>query len=857
MSNQHTYTSIAFLKHNAVLSSINSNVIHYCLATNTYKIFLDFSSRNPISIMKQSPKDNNLVAAGTKNGLILLVAIDKMEIFAKLRGHDTEISSLDWNYLSLQPPTPEINGKPTLETLIASTDTSDCFDIYTENAEQEFGVYGKAADSGSDDEAVEGEIQEKILSNSNFNFLEACNDLKDDMLAEGSAPSDAPKEGSKATFDDNKEQYGVKNVENPSADESLASNASSRTPVLTEESLNYLDECQRMKDFVIITKEEISQVDSIPVLASGSREPVAWLWDVNERSPFKKITWHPKPRASLPTPFTNVLWVDEKTLLVTDGNGEINEYAVSFDVNTKTLTTKEQKDKKFDIKGVLNMCLSNDGSVIWTSSIHRHISCFNVKEDFKKIVSLDTIQLRIHYIVENPIDSNVIAIGGNDKRICLWNTSEASKDVIGLRPFMNKIHSGVLCLSWHPEKDNVLAFSTREGRIGILDVNKSSNVPTILTTFSSQEVYSIAWTKIKDSFVLIACNGHKFVYYEQKNQWKMKNVDHLKHSASVAVNGNIIAIGNGNGDLLFADISKEFYVLLKKKACRKYVGMMSWHGDTLAISTENGIVLIKAVDANISELPEEKLLKLYEGMGRVFSVRFNKTGSLLVSCCVNGYVTVWDLETLLPLSSFNLDTLAYSAIFLPSNEDVIVCGGQDSTVVTYEWRKLSDVKVELIGKKKPHQHFKNVQWAVPTEVTKISKNSQRRQKTKIAKAPDALVNELSTDIVKLNLQTKKTSSIFHAANREISTDPLEFLELLLSGRDRETTSNEKIFGDRDSVKEAIHNEIQQGKQLNLKTNGGIVLPQLNDTLKDDIIERMMSRTLTEVHVAVAPSISFE
>lgn len=390
-----------------MLSSVNSNIINFCLVTNTFKIFIDVSSRNPISIMKQSPKDSNLVAAGTKNGLILLLSVDKMEISAKLRCHDAEISSLDWMYLTTKKPkevSKAVDSKSSLEHLIASTDTSDIFDIYVENGEPEFGVYEKEVQTCSDDEESNvADFQEKIVSNSNFNYLEACRDLKTVILSEENDRDDR----TKGTYEENKDQYGMKNQINPSCDESLASNASSRTPVLTEESLNYLDECQRMKDFAGISNEGTPQLDEIPVLASGSREPVAWIWDIKERTAFCKIKWHPKTKQSLPNPFTNVLWVDESTLLITDGNGDLNEYKIRFDVNTRALVSKEQKDKKFDAKGILNMCRSEDGSVIWTSSIHRHISCLDVKNEFKKIVSLDTIQLRIHFIVENPIDSNL------------------------------------------------------------------------------------------------------------------------------------------------------------------------------------------------------------------------------------------------------------------------------------------------------------------------------------------------------------------------------------------------------------------------------------------------------------------
>lgn len=855
--------AITFLKQNAVLSSVDSNVIHFCLLTNTFKIFLDFSSRNPISMLKPSPKNANLVAAGTKNGLILLIAVDTMQITAKLRGHDTEVTSLDWMYFSMTQAkeVPHKKGVAnSLENLIASTDTSDCFDIYVENVEPEFGVYGAAFEAKSDDEEViDGELQEKIANNANFNFLEACNDLKGDILADEEATGDS----AKGTYEDNKERYGVQNEKHPSLNGSLDSNASSRTPVLTEESLNYLDECQRMKDFVIVSKEDVAQIDDFPVLASGSREQVAWLWDVNERTAFCKINWRVKTRPALPTPFTSVLWIDQDTLLVTDGNGDINEYKICFDPHVMKLTFKETKGKKFSAKGVLNMCKSDDSSVIWISSIHRHISCLDVKKDYEKIVSLDTIQLRIHCIVENPIDSNVIAVGGNDKRICLWNTSVVNSSTVSLRPFMNKIHSGVLSLSWHPDKDNIIAFSTREGRIGVLDVNKSSNVPTILPSFSSQEVYSIAWAKTQvngsDSVILIACNGHKLVTFNQKDQWKLRHIDHLKHSSSVAVSGNILAIGIGNGELVLADISRDFYVLIKKKICRKYVGMMSWHGETLAIATESGITLIEGVNSNISEIDDDKLLKLEGHKGRVLFVRFNKAGSLLVSCCVNGYVKVWDLETMKLLSNFNIETPAYSAIFLPNNEDIIVCGGQDSTVLSFEWRKYpaeQDV-VDVALKKK--QHIKNVQWAAPTEVTTISKNTQRRQKNKITKAPatEDSITELTSDIVKLNLQTKKGSTIFHSAYRELLSNPLELLEKLLTNDERELCFNEKIFASRDKVKEVIENELQQNQSINSKTHGGVVLPQLNDALKADILKRIGNKMLTEVHVAVAPSVSHE
>jgi hypothetical protein len=38
---------------------------------------------------------------------------------------------------------------------------------------------------------------------------------------------------------------------------------------------------------------------------------------------------------------------------------------------------------------------------------------------------------------------------------------------------------------------------------------------------------------------------------------------------------------------------------------------------------------------------------------------------------------------------------------------------------------------------------------------------------------------------------------------------------------------------------------------------GLVLPQMTDELKSEITERITSKTLTEMHIAISPSVSYE
>lgn len=822
MNKPNQFTAITFTTSNVVISSFHSDLIKFCLLSNSFKTYPDFASRNSVTIMKTSPKDPNLIAAGTKNGLILLIDSDKMEIKVRIRGQDMEITSLDFMIFPIQPKEnfvqQQLKKKKILEAKTTSNTSStaanaddDIFDLYTyEKVENEFGVYQDASEEKSDyEESNVAAFQEKVHATSDFNFLEACTNLKDQIMCKDTS-NVCDANGSK--YEDNKEQYGVKNDENPSVDLSIESNPSSHTPVLTEESINYLEECQRMKDFAVTSKQQPEE-NELLVLASGSRECVVYLWDVIEHTALHKIRWHPKEKKShlLPAPFTNVLWMNAETLLITDNNGDINEYKIKFDAKKRSISDQRQK-KTFDVKGALNICKSADSSVLWVSSIHRHICCFET-QTYSKIISIDTLQIRIHYIEENPIDSHVIAIAGNDKRLCLWNTSEANHHCISLKPFMNKIHSCILCCSWHPDKDNILAFSTREGRIGVLDTNKFSNVPVILESFTTHEIYSMKWAKYTDAngsdvIVLIACSSGKLVFYTYKD-FKVHLLNQFKQVCAVAPKGNLLAIGNGTGTVIICDMSKEFQILTQVKVCRKYIGMMTWHNEDLAISSETGITFIRGINET-TQLSEESLIKIAQ-QKRIYSVRFNKSGDRIVTASMSGNVTVWDVQSLTPIASVNIESPAYSAIFMPNNEQIIICGGQDSTIHCFEWEKYPVSDGEVVEKTlKFEDKTKDIEWGIFSEMTTMTKNKKKRVKKRIQpKEKNGDVSEIVNSIGKIQINSKKLSTVFNAANREIIGNPLNYIEMLLSEKsERKPSLNERMFGSRDDIKIMIEKECE-------------------------------------------------
>lgn len=819
---QASHSSIVFTSDTRVLSSSNSEVIQFCLNTNTYNVFPDFTARNPITVMKVAPNNSGLLAAGTKNGLILLIDFESMNIVSKLRGHDVEITSLDFTIYS-----PASQSLPSKKIENKKQDDADIFDIYSfEDVENEFGVGRETVEDGSDDEESNvAELQEKLHNTSNFNFLEECNTLKDTILNKDECAVNKTEAPKKENFEQYRSTDEENCIQNPSIDFSIESNASSRTPELTEESLNFYEESQRMKDFVVIVpkvKEEEKRV----ILASGSRECVVWLWSIDDKKPLHKMKWHPKPKSALPTIFTNVVWINAERLLVTDNNGDIIEHKIKFDEQTKGISGYVKQKQSYDARGILSFCKSVDNRLLWTFSIHRNISCLEIESN-TKIISLDTLQTRVHSIIENPIDSHVIAIGGNDKRLCLWNTSEATHHTITLKPFMNKIQSGVLALSWHPQKDNLIAFGTREGRIGVLDTNRATNVPIILQSFSSHEIYSLAWAKFSENngndevIILLACSGGKLVYYSQKD-YKLHHLKEFAEINSISTSEKRLALGTNVGDLLICDMSCEFSILTQRKLSKKYIGTMCWHGqEKLAVASETGVTLIRDVEKFINAAAgsggvaaDETVTTLSSHKGRVYSVRFNKLGDQLVACSMHGFVSVWNVsEGALLLAIMSIDTPAYSAIFMPNNEGTIICGGQDSTVYAFEWQNYT-VSNAAVAPMKREIGIKNIEWATISEVTTIGKHSKRRVKKKVMENVESGNLEEVTNFAKLNLNTnKKIHSIFIAANRELSSNSLALMEGILSNGDgsnkQDMSLNElTFFGDRNDLKSVIDSECE-------------------------------------------------
>lgn len=65
----------------------------------------------------------------------------------------------------------------------------------------------------------------------------------------------------------------------------------------------------------------------------------------------------------------------------------------------------------------------------------------------------------------NVVISHRLAIAGNNKRISIIDLSTLKVNNIEAQSLTSKVQGKVLALEWHPSNENLISFSTNEGRV--------------------------------------------------------------------------------------------------------------------------------------------------------------------------------------------------------------------------------------------------------------------------------------------------------------------------------------------------------------------------------------------------------
>lgn len=152
------------------------------------------------------------------------------------------------------------------------------FDIYSfDYLENEFGTL-------TDVNPIQEEPKQQlsIQSNEGFDFVEACQSLKEDILRPANPETDEENEVHQSEIPD------------------LGTDGSDQSDCRTED---YEDVNDTMRQLDLEDKnEELPKIktdaDTILSIVSASREPFMWIWDLNSGAALEKITFKSSQKAS-------------------------------------------------------------------------------------------------------------------------------------------------------------------------------------------------------------------------------------------------------------------------------------------------------------------------------------------------------------------------------------------------------------------------------------------------------------------------------------------------------------------------------------------------------------------------------
>lgn len=350
---------------------------------------------------------------------------------------------------------------------------------------------------------------------------------------------------------------------------------------------------------------------------------------------------------------------------------------------------------------------------------------------------------------------NRIAIAAVDKRISVTNVMNIKPNKVAMSSLLNKIHSKVLSIAWHPTKENILAFGTHEGQVGFIDTNSSTNIPIRMKPYFSQAVYSLSWGHIppinnatEKRLVLFACSDSKLVYFPGTGEQK-----HEAHPVCVTYDvteisccDNILAVGTKSGSLYLCDLDNNFDVIYNEEISsrKQYVSSISWN------TINKNLLASASMDKDIriiNRLNKEENKTLRGHTAGVASIRWSPNSiNKLVSASFDNTVRVWDINTQLVISLYKFDNCMFAAMFSPIDDNFIICAGKDVSFNIYDSRLHNDdasIPAE------------NVKMQLSSIIMQHGPKLKKKKKTKtIPNLPQVGEEELTTAFHELKVDSK-------------------------------------------------------------------------------------------------------
>ena len=338
------------------------------------------------------------------------------------------------------------------------------------------------------------------------------------------------------------------------------------------------------------------------LLASGGKDRSVFIWKAGgdgryemkislPMSPLDSHHHRSKSNSSVGN-WTVVHWIEPKLLLTNSNWGELISWDLSTISKHKPLCKLIHARHGTGLFSIAHMPIVEENLVenwrtkrrhtIWTVAQDRRVICCNINENNVEIMhDIYTQGGYVYCIAACPLDTSRVAFGAGDAMLRLWNLSETHSTTFDITAFWQKIKGKIRAISWHPEKENLLAYATEEGRIGMFNTN-SNKPPTLLRQYHRNVVYSIGWGANPDDkqHVLYSCAEGELVYYdvEKPNQEPTSVLKKECTEFSWKPDLSCLAVGFENGLISF--LNRKFETFGTTKFSSNMLHCLVWHPDS-------------------------------------------------------------------------------------------------------------------------------------------------------------------------------------------------------------------------------------------------------------------------------------
>ncbi|XP_059060063.1 gem-associated protein 5-like [Achroia grisella] len=885
----------------AVSVGCYGNIVKWDLTSNVVRMCNLLKNMKP-NCMQCSPHIPLQVAVGTKQGVIFVVDLNEpFKLLYKVRGQDDEITSLSWCpqfEVALKKSLKEMDkkvGKATERMLrirqidnesdnIGETEKSqpnhqterlevsgvvknlpedsfdesavvqedDMFDIYKDHEVNEFG-HKKFI---SEDVIVKVKKEEEPLD-----YLAECEKLRDVILKRKNQPEES--------IESLVQALDKTHVDNEKSDDGASSSNKEVTVATDVESTHihrHLLATIGKYGGVRIWSKSGKQVATCFVASSTGK-------NAKNKSP----SW------------STILWYKPDILLIADAKSQLLQCnPLKTDCKNKlewrivhTLYKRGLYCIASSAPRLQTSELSKEDYPVWTVSQDRNLISYS-------LATRQTIAVRascggyIYGIQQCPYDAGKIAISVGDGAVRVWETKVSEENDSRLEfghvtSYWQNVQGKVLTAAWHPVRENLLAFSTAESRVGLIDTSGKNEKPArVLLPALNGGVYSLCWGEENN---LYACGGGSLVVYNTSKP------DEAPAPITVSVEGQQYELSTGRwypramlcgsvgGAVAALSPQRPHTLLAATFIFSKMIHTIEWHPLETSNSTEespfknliavcsldknNSIVILEYCDKEDGSKELQTWKTLTGHKNTVYHVMWNPhLDGQLLSASQDGTVRVWNVA-----------------------EDVCtnIFGGHTHTALTASWCAYPHLPTKVVsGGTEGCLRIWDINDYPAESYTEIRHEVKRERKRYQKKEPKELDDEESKERVAATLETKikgPKKFLLPIEARQMSKCNVQAGRMLLNKYlNNNSKSNDvvqsngcdeavdtdfiKIFGNINEVNEVLDKELD--RHLNTHNLEGWIMLNLFRGHIDTVIQFASKRDLLcPFLLSVAPCVSLK